>query len=251
MEHLNTVSITDYEINAQVPTLAKVIISYTGKFNKDSIRASLRSQLDNLAVPVEDSFREVKAGVAVGFLRANKELRVVEAHELRANYRTMGSSNIMMSEVDNSLWEVKQGKGGTYLARHGNEDLSDLVSASVQRRTDVPGLRHLSMAKAAQSEFAAFVNKSGDMDYGFVIAGNNDKIQVVSTTQHVAVVVDYSMVTSIQRVPVPKSFAKKMATAGISTKDKTQAKEYWTQLYSYDPPYLKDVIQQVDEGTVA
>src|ERR1700748_609435 len=138
MEHPKTEAITDYAIDEQTPTLAKVMISYTGKFNKESIRAAIRQQLDNRATPVEDSFREVKAGVSVGFLRANKELRVVEAHELRANYRAMGSSNIMMSEVDNSLWEVKQGKGGTFLARHGNEDRSELVNANGHRRRDGP-----------------------------------------------------------------------------------------------------------------
>ena len=252
MEHLNTVSITDYDIDPEIPTLAKVMISYTGKFNKESIRAALREKLDNRAAPVDDSFREVKAGVAVGFLRANKELRVIDPHELRANYRTMGSSNIMMSEVDNSLWEVKQGKGGTYLARHGSEDLSELVNANVdRRRTEVPGIRHLSMAKAASGEFASFVNKSGDMDYGFVVASNAEKVKVVSHTSQVATVVSYDMVTSISRVPVPKSFVQKMATAGISRADKAQAIEYWTQLYSYNPAYLKDVIDQVNEDTVA
>jgi hypothetical protein len=252
MEHLNTVAITDYAIDEQTPTLAKVMISFTGKFNKESIRAALREQLDNRAAPVEDSFREVKAGVAVGFLRANKELRVLDQKELRASYRAMGSSNIMMSEVDNSLWEVKQGKGGTYLARHGNEDLSELVNANVdRRRTEVPGIRHLSMAKAAAGEFAAFVTKSGDMDYGFVVASNAEKIKVVSHTSQVATVVGYEMVTSISRVPVPKSFVQKMATAGISRADKQQAIEYWNQLYSYNPAYLKDVVDQVNEDTVA
>jgi hypothetical protein len=249
MEHLNTVAITDYEI--KTPKLAKVIISYTGKFNKESIRAALLTQLDNRAAPVEDSFREVRAGVAVGFLRANKEVRVVDPKELRASYRVMGSSNIMMSEVDNSLWEVKTGKGGTYLARHGNEDLSELVNANVNRRLDVPALRHLSLAKAASGEFVAFVGASGDMDYGFAVASNDSKVRVVSHASQMPVTVGYDMVASINHAPIPKSFADKMRTAGISRADKAQAVEYWKQLYSYNPAYLKDVIDQVNEDATA
>lgn len=254
MDHLNTVAITDYELKSE--KLARVIISYTGKFNKESIRASLLTQLDNRAAPVEDSFREIRAGVAVGFLRANKEVRVVQPEELRANYRVMGSSNIMMSEVDNSLWEVKTGKGGTYLARHGHEDLSELVNARVNRRQDIPGLRHLSMAKAAPGEFVAYVSASGDMDYGFAVMSGRDKegvekVQVVSHATQLPVIVPYECVASISRAPIPKSFAEKMRTAGISREDKSEAVKYWKELYSYNPAYMKDVIDQVNEDATA
>jgi hypothetical protein len=241
---MQTVSLTDYELMS--PKLAKVMISFTGKFNKESIRASLLEKFDNRAAPVEDSFREVRAGVAVGFLRANREVRVLDQQELRANYRTVGSSNIMTSEKDDSLWE-----GGTYLARHGNEDLSELVNANINRRTDVPALRHLSMAKAADGEFVAYVSASGDMDYGFALASNDEKVRVVSHASNSPVVVKYEMVASIVRAPIPKSFAEKMRTAGISRADKQQAIEFWRQLYSYDPAYMNLVIDQVNEDATA
>jgi hypothetical protein len=228
-----------------------VIVSYTGKFNKESLRSAICAKFDNRVAAVEDSFREIRAGVGVGFLRANREVRAVDQTELRANYRKVGASNIMMSEADNSLWEVKEGKSGKYLARHGNEDLGELVNAAVNRRPDIPGLRHVSMAKAARGEFASFVTKAGDMDYGFVVASNDQKAKIVSYTTQMPVIVDYEMVTSISRVPLPKSFTKQMATAGISREDKNQAIEYWKQLYGYNPAYLSDVIDQVNEGTLA
>jgi hypothetical protein len=251
MEHLTTLAITDYEIDAQIPTLAKVIVSFTGKFTKDSLRTAMLAKFDNRVAPVEDSFREVRAGVGVGFLRANREVRMVDPKELRASYRAVGSSNIMMSEVDNSLWEVRDGKSGKYLARHGSDDLSELVHASVNRRPDIPGLRHLSLGSVARGEFASFVNKAGDMDHGFVLAANDEKVKVVSYTTQMPVIVPHAMVTALSRVPLPRSFCQKMATAGISREDKAQATEYWTQLYSYNPNYLKDVIDQVNEGTLA
>ncbi len=251
MEHLNTLAITDYKIDAQYPNLAQVVISYTGKFDKETLRASLREKFDNRVAPVEGSFHEIKAGAAVGFLRANREVRMPDQQELRASYRKVGASNIMMSDADNSLWEVKEGKSGKYLARTGQEDLSELVQASVNRRTDIPGLRHLSTASAATNEFVSFVSKSGDLDHGFVMATNSEKVKLVSFATRQETIVPLENVTAISRVPLPQSFVKQMATAGISREEKTQACDYWKKLYEYAPNYLSDILDQVDAGTVA
>jgi hypothetical protein len=244
MEHINTVAITDYKIDPASPNLAQVVISYTGKFNKETLRASLREKFDNRVAPVEDSFHEIKAGAAVGFLRANREVRMPDQQELRASYRKVGASNIMMSDADNSLWEVKEGKSGKYLARTGQEDLSELVQANVNRRTDIPGLRHLATASVANNEFVSFVSKSGDLDHGFVMATNkeNTKVKLVSFA---------TRTDTIARIPLPQSFVQQMATAGISREEKSQASEYWKKLYDYAPNYLSDVLEQVDHDTVA
>ena len=251
MEHINTVAITDYKIDPATPNIAQVVISYTGKFNKETLRASLREKFDNQVAPVEDSFHEIKAGVATGFLRANREVRMLDQQELRASYRKVGASNIMMSDADNSLWEIKEGKSGKYLARTGQEDLSELVHANVNRRTDIPGLRHLSTASVANNEFVSFVSKSGDLDHGFVMASNAEKMKVVSFATREEMIVPLEHVTAISRVPLPQSFVQKMATAGISREEKSTAKEYWKQLYEYAPNYLSDVLEQVDHDTVA
>jgi hypothetical protein len=254
-DYTKTVSITDYDMLS--PTLARVVIAYTGRQTKESIRATILEKTDNLAAPVENSFRIVKAnsvgGIAVGYLRANKEVRVIDEKEIRAGYRVM-SSNIMMDNSDRSLWEVKEGKGGKYLARHGNEDLTALLASSngpVIRRPDVPGVRHLATASAARNEFVAFVSASGDMDYGFVIASSKDKLKVVSYTTQAETIIGYSSVASINQVPVPKSHNQEMLKAGISPADKAQASEYWRKLYSYNPAYMQDVIDQVNEDATA
>jgi len=248
MNIVDTVAITDFKMQSE--TLAKVIVSFTGKQTKDQLRAAIQEKFEHLAAPVEDSFRIIKAGVAVGFVRANKEVRVVNDNELRASYRVM-SSNIMMDNADKSLWEVRQGKAGKFLARHGHEDLSELVNASVNRRQDIPALRHIQIAKAASGEFVSFVSKTGDMDHGFVVASSDKQLKVVSFASHSATVIDYDVVTAISPVPVHKAFAKSMVKAGISRADKAQAVEYWKQYYSYAPDYLAETIQQVEEGTLA
>jgi len=247
---MNTIAITDYEL--QSPTLARVIVSYTGHMTREQIRANLLEHFDNQAAPVENSFHIIKShnngGAAVGFVRANKEVRVVDDKEIRAGYRMM-ASNIMMDNADRSLWEVREGRGGKFLARHGQEDLSELVEAKLQRRQDIPALRHIAMASAVKGEFASYVSKTGDVDHGFVLAANAEKIQVLSSTTQVPEIVVMAKVTRLDRVPVPKEFHKQMLKANISPEDKAQAKEYWTKLYSYDPDFLADVKKQVEDTT--
>jgi hypothetical protein len=248
--NMNTIAITDYEMRS--PTLARVIVSYTGHMTREQIRANLLEQFNNQAAPVENSFHIIKAhnngGAAVGFIRANKEVRVVEEKELRAGYRAM-ASNIMMDNADRSLWEVRQGAGTKYLARHGQEDLSELVEAHLQRRQDIPALRHIAMAQAVKGEFASYVSKTGDIDHGFVLAANAEKVQVLSMTSNMPEVVVMANVTRLDRIGVPKEFHKQMVKANISTQDKSQAKAYWEKLYAYDPEYLSDIKTQVEDTT--
>jgi len=89
------------------------------------------------------------------------------------------------------------------------------------------------------------------MDYGFVVAANQEKLKVVSHTTQSPIVIGYDVVASITPVPVPKSHNQAMIKAGISPADKAQAVEYWRKLYSYNPAYMQDVIDQVNEDATA
>lgn len=242
----NTVSITDHEmISANV---ARVVIAFTGQQNAENLVSAVGAQLKNLAAPIEASFRIVKDNVAVGFVRATQEVKPTSEKELRA-YRVM-SSNIMMDENDKTLWEVKKSGANLYLARHGNEDLSELVSASVNPRSDVPRLRHLSMATAAPREFVAFATDSGDMDYGFVVASNetSGKLKVVSSTVGAAVVISTKAVAGVYDVKVPRAAHERITAAGIDRADVAKSIDYYSRLYSYDQPYLNKVIKNIEES---
>lgn len=244
--NVDTVTVTDYKlINAN---LAKVIIAYTGVQDAESIKANLSGQMKHLAVPVEHSFRNVRASVAVGFVRANRAIRVVEDKEIRASYRVM-SSNILMDNGDKTLWEVKNGAGGKYLARHGTEDLSELISASTNHRSDVPRLANIVVAKAASGEFVAFANTSGDMDYGYCTRTASDRIQVASILTRQPVTVQNELIAGIYTVPVHRSVHNRITAAGINRSEKDKEIEYYTRLYSYDQAYLALVKEQIETGT--
>jgi len=244
----NTVAITDYRV--KTPTLAKVILSYTGKFGRDFMHDEVARIFDNQVSLVKSSVKKIKEGVAVGFVKANRAIRVVTEKELKASYRVMGS-NMLMDDADKSLWEVRQGAGGNkFLARHGQEDLTALVQASRLARPDVPRLSQLTIAKAGRNELVAFVDAEGDVDHGFTVASSDDKVKVVSFARKAVATVDYDNVVSITPVQIDAG-VHAAVMASLTPEEKKVANAYWTRLYSYDPEYMRETIRQVNEGTFA
>lgn len=241
---MKTANITDYRLKTD--TLAKVIISYTGNFDSQELREFLAAKLDNKAVPVAASFKRVAPGVAVGFIRANKEIRTPSKSELSA-YRVV-ASNILMDNDDKSLWEVKSTATGKYLTRRGQEDLSMLLDATTQHRADVPALRHLAIAKAAKSEVVAFVDAEGDVDHGFALATDDEKVKVLSFSRRVPLTVDYDNVVSITPITIPAQLNKVVA-GSLTSEEKKSEKAYYERLFGFDPAYVRELARQIDQGT--
>lgn len=242
----NTIAITDYAMKS--PTLAKVIISYTGNFGRDFVHSELCKMLAGAAQPIKASFKKVKEGVAVGFVKANRAVRVPTDKELKA-MRVLGS-NMLMDEADKSLWEVKSGATGKYLARHGQEDLSELVASTRHFRPEIPKLSHITIARAARDELVAFVDAEGDVDHGFATATSDTQVKVVSFARRTPMTINYDDVVSITPQPINAGI-KQAVLASLTPEQKKQANEYWTRLYSYDPEYMRETIRQVNEGTFA
>ncbi len=244
---MRTVNITDYELKSK--TLAKVIISYTGNVDAEYITDELTKKLEFSATVVPHSFKQIKAGVAVGFIKANKAVRVVSEKEVKAGYRVM-SSNVLMSEADKTLWDVKDSPAGKYLTRHGQEDLTALVQAAAQRRTDIPRVKDITIAKASTKELVAFVDEEGDMDYGFATATSDSKVRVLSFKRRVPITAEYGNVVSIYPVDIPKSMSDQVIAA-MTDQEKKDANAYWKKLFFYAPDYLRQIQQYVNQGTVA
>ena len=246
---LNTLSLTDYQmIN---PQLARVVIAYTGDHDKNTVAASIGRKLDYRAAAVEGSFRSVQEGVAVGFVRANREVRIIKSEkELRASYRVM-SSNILMDQEDESLWELKQGAGGRYLARTQEEDLSNLIEASANHRPEIVKLSRMAQPRAARHEFLSFVDQGGSTDYGFCVASSADKLRVVSHSTRTPIVIESNRIVSVHQVKIKRSTHNKIAASNISRQDKDQSIDYYKQLFSYDKNYLDDIIGFIETDAVA
>lgn len=245
-----TVSITDYKVISD--TLAKVVIAFTGKQNKESIQETLSAKLQHLATPVENSFRIVKANVAVGFVRTNVAVRQVTDTEIKAGYMMVAKSNILMDNADSTLWRIKEGAGGTkYLAREGNEDLSELISASVYRRSDTPALSAVKAATVDRNDFVAYATASGDVDYGFCVATATDKLKVVSASTQSAVVIDKESIVSSLEVELPNDLRKQLNASAIMQGDKAGSIAYYTKLFGYAPEYLAKLVQYIEDTAAA
>lgn len=242
---MKTANIIDFKPKSE--TLAKVVISHTGDVDRSFLRERIAASLDNKAVPVMSSFKKVAPGVSVGFVRANREVRVPTKSEISAKYRVM-SSNILMDNTDKSLWEVQEGATGKFLARRGQEDLASLLQASLHRRPDLPALRHITIAKAAKSEVVAFVDKDGDVDHGFALATNDDQVRVLSFSRRVPVTVEYDNVVSISPVTIPADLHK-MVASSLTPAEKKDEKAYYERLYGFDPAYVREIAEQIDAGT--
>ena len=245
-----TASITDYEMISS--KLARVIVAYTGKQTKADVVETLAKQMKYMATPVENSFRMLKANVMVGYVRANQELRPTDEKEIRASYKVV-ANNILMSNDDRTLWEVKKGASGMFLARQGQEDLSELVNATVNRRQDVPKIHQITASHVAASrEFVAYASDSGDMDYGFCVKASKDgtKLQIVSSTTGRAEVIKATQVASVlpaNAVAIPRDAHQKVLASGISRDDVNQQIEYYSRLYGYAPQYLAEIKKMVEE----
>ncbi len=248
-QQIQTIAVTDYSVIN--PTLAKVIVAYTGMVTKAEMAEAIAQDFSEKAVPVLSSFRSIGKNSAVGFLRANKEIRVLgddpkEVQAARKQYRVLGS-NIMMDNADKSLWEIRSGPGGKFLARHGQEDLAELVEANTNhRRQDVPKLSRLTMARAAKGEFAAFVTPDGVMDYGFVLRANSQKCEVLSQAIRTTKVVPMELVASLHQVNIARDVHQMVVAALTKEQQKTEA-DYWRTLFSYAPDYAEQMVRYVEE----
>ena len=234
--------------------VAKVLIGYYGKCTPEFIESEVAHQLNGLGSIVEGSFKKVapegvSGNCAVGYVRVNREVRMPTDKELRASYRVL-SSNILMSNEDRTLWEVKKGKNATYLARHGNEDLSELLelcTANVNVNSSERATLNASV-RPEQYDFVSFVNESGDRDYGFVLAASNKKTKIVSYNMKAAVVVPNEAVLSSVPCTIDPILAKAVKRkVEADTKDGSVAdmEDYYRTLFAYDPEYMQEIIDDV------
>jgi len=259
-----SVNITDHRMVS--PTLAKVVIAWTGNPTGNDVAEVLTASLDNMASPVEYSFRQLTDNSAVGFIRYQPTVQPWDESEIRASFKVMGShGNIMMDTRDRTLWEIKDdGLGNKFLARNGTENLAEMLEARVNKDVmSVPRLSRVVMARAVPGEFASFVNKYGDMDHGFVTHTKPEKFKVVSASTGEHVVVANENVVSLVQVPVSQEHHKAVVAAvkgNEAGKGAGDSVDYWRELYKLwegtgvndggaTKSYIDDIVHQVNSDT--
>lgn len=226
---VSTVAITDYRMVS--PILAKVVIAWTGAPTGADIRKTVTAGLKNRANLVESSFRQIGPDSAVGFVRHQPAVEPFDEKVIRAHYKVMGSSkNIMMDTRDRTLWQIKDGPGGKFLACTGQEQLAELIEAQVSHeRNNVPSIRRLTMASAQPGEFAAWVGANGDMDYGYVTRSDDKRFEAFSVTARACTTQKMDVAVSFHQVPVMAKHHKAV-TAALGREYGADATAYYREM---------------------
>jgi hypothetical protein len=177
------VSIHEYQV-ASAGDLAKVICSFSRKVTRDEAQKALASKFFGRALPIEDSFQEVRScstktnPVVCGFLRPVKVVKKY-SEEAASAMRTL-ANNIMLDENDKTLWQVKNtDSGDKFLIRQDNEDLSELLALARVRSTSVPKVGSL-VTVPARSEYVAYVDPySQSVRSGYVVSSTRETTTIL------------------------------------------------------------------------
>ena len=265
-----TMNLHDHEMVTD--TLAKVILTYSGNLpGREETRACIAKMFDGHAAAVEDSFRplmqegEIKS--VIGFVRTNREVIPFDPKSKEnANYRVVANStNLMMDKRDESIWEVRKGASGSYLAKQGNEDLGELVYLAQAHHAGVaPRFAQTASVNADPQEFVAYVSTvSEEVEHGFVIASHQAKaatekaaakpssMMVMPQGGDDPIAITANQVIDIRhldREDFKKMNVKQIATANV---DAGALKEYYRKLYAYAPDYVSSIIKQIEEMSFA
>jgi len=258
-------SITEYRlVNDRVAqVLVQVASDEAHRLDKTAVMATLASALNNAASPIENSFRWLVPGHSMlGYVAAVNATRLIEdPTKVEAQGYRLIASNLYLDKNDESLWELKSGAGGRYLARQGRDDLTELIEASrVSPRGSMPRMHSVAAASAAPQTVVAFVNSNGlgtpFVDYGFCVGHQGEKSIIASADSSHPILVSpleivgvYGVDTSAVREKVVSAAkveakAQKLTSAKMPTSDSI---EYYKKLYFYAPDYLKKVIKEIEE----
>lgn len=233
--------------------LAKVMITTTGDVDAEQIAETICAKLEGQGALVEGSLVRVQASDIgnsyVAFVRSVSEVREVDSHELQASYHSVlaTNQNVLVSNEDQSVWELKTGSAGKYLVRHQEEDLSSLVASACNESELAPRLAKVSMKVPARESLVAYVTDTGNVDYGFVTKTSqaNQNVELISVEASVPRIVSTRTMLSAHDIDLDADVYR-LAAASLTEGDKDKMRTFYTALYSIAPDYLSELIDQIN-----
>ncbi len=243
------------------PTLFRVIATLsTEKVDGTKIAHAISAALDNNMSAVAGSFRSIgHAGVpaVVGYMRANRES--VPFTEEAASKMKVVATNILMSNEDDSLWEVRSSGDAKYLVRQRSDDLGQLVQMARVRAYNVPKLSHLVVSSFGKMEYVAYVcAKTEELKHGFVLgmkecAEDEDDKLVVYSEDKVEEEIDPDQV--IESAFVGESLKVIAAEKGWDLPANLNSKQgmldYYGKMFDYAPDYKAQLDDIISDHSVA
>lgn len=259
MKHQSPFSVSAATINEYkmvTPTLAKITATISPSAKRETVLASITSALKSAGAPVASSFRKLNDTTIIGYVAASRETRPVDSiADLSKDFRIL-SSNMYLDNKDKTLWEMKEGASGKYLARNGVDNLESLVQASrVSPTGSTPRLNRVSMASLERHDFVAFVKQSNwttDVDYGFCLSTNASGDAIVVTDAGKQTVKSEFIIAAYQ----DDKLAPKKVKSSVFNEPINTMKDYYRLAYgnqdggpgdAAQQEYVEKIIQQIEE----
>ena len=275
---LPDVFVTPHEYTMVSAKLAHVTASVSSECSQSDLLGYLGDAFGPGVTPVRGSFRwidDTKSAV-VGFVYAPTRVEHCPGGKVAANFRVT-AGYMYMDDKDKSLWEMKEGVGGKYLLRKGQDDLTAMLEqARTSPRGSQPRMASVQRASLAKptvqvQQIVAFVSegrRTSEMDYGINLGSKGDSVLVLSHLTSETAVVPRSHIVASHDIemahvpPLPKEKVEAIKKAKFATASKVEKaadvytpkltpQEYWTLQYSYAPDYLEQVLKQVNEMAAA
>lgn len=255
-----TVSVHDYTMVS--PTVARVVLAHTGQVpSQEEIRQKISALFDNNAAAIAGSFRQLTSAgdvkSVVGFVKMSREVRPFGDEEIKAsaeNFKVM-ASNLLMQKSDSTMWEIKSGAMGKYLAKQTGDDLRELVHLAHNPVSGLPRFNQLaSLASMTQPrEFAAFVDLGAEeVMHGFVVESSEDKLTVLARETGEVVEVATNQLVQVQDLEGEETAAltasPEMQNFG---QDKSGMISYYKLAYRYAPDYVQKIIDMIGQHSFA
>ncbi|QJT70888.1 hypothetical protein GR7B_00090 [Vibrio phage vB_VcorM_GR7B] len=240
------------------PALAKVIVtlSSTPK-TREEANTAIANVFGNKVSPVRDSFRTIDISpytgrvVLSGFIAPNVESMPL-TEEVASRMREM-SSNILMDEVDSSMWQVSASESGAkFITRQFQEDLSELVSLASTRNKEVANVEATiepigSEVSIEAAEYVAFVNtETAAVDYGYRVTENS----IISTDSFTVVAgVDASQVVQVVNMNGMDVNAE-IASNFDDLSDPQQLKDYFVAVAQSNPDFYVQLETELENSSL-
>lgn len=248
-------SITEFRLYS--PKVARVIATFVGEQTPEEATERIMACLDGQATPIRSSFRWLeKNQSAIGFVTTVTPVRSYDENAVNSKYHRI-NANLFMDPSDETIWEVKPGSGGQYLARKGTDNLAELIEAArTSPRGSTPRMMSVMAAAARTSQFVAFVEPDANVvDYGFCVKSSTTTYQILSSTTQEVCEIPRDGVVGVYTLDIPDQ-VKAAISKNTDTKvkagftDAASAIEYYKKAYAYAPDYVESIIRQIEQQSV-
>lgn len=251
---ISTFSLNVHDYQMVSPSLARVVLSYTGAMpdEAETVHNQVAALFNGEASAVVGSFSQLTRHgdikSLIGFVKASREVVPYEdkvTAGAEGKFKAM-ASNLLMDTADNSMWEIKSGATGKYLAKQAHADLSELVHMATASVHGLPKFAQIAHVEAAAQEFATFVDvNSEEVLSGFVVASTEDSLKVMCFETKEVVEAHYSQLVEVVELDAVEAKIGDMEMTKEVAASESEMVEYYRKAYGYSPEYVSKIIDMI------